>query len=91
MRHTPISPIDQQTCMIEQSTLIELNIYGYFSIPKDCSNGILIANGMCNDETNNDECNFDGGDCCGDCINTEHCSECVCYADGAPTLDMSCK
>ena len=38
-----------------------------FSISKDCSNGALLGNGVCNDETNNPECNFDGGDCCGHC------------------------
>ena len=24
----------------------------------------LVGNGLCNEETNNNECNFDGGDCC---------------------------
>ena len=33
---------------------------------------------MCNDEANNAECLYDGGDCCGYCINKEHCSECQC-------------
>ena len=44
------------------------------------SNGIpnaLVANGFCNDETNNQECNYDGGDCCG-CILTDYCSDCQC-------------
>ena len=49
------------------------------------------ANGICNDETNSAECEFDGGDCCGACINTDNCSECLCHAEGAPTLDTSCK
>ena len=62
-----------------------------FFISKDCTNGRLIGNGICNDETNNAECNFDGGDCCGECINTDHCVECVCHAGSAPTLDLSCK
>ena len=30
---------------------------------KDCSHTELVANGVCNDESNNAECNFDGGDC----------------------------
>ena len=25
---------------------------------------VLIANGFCNDEINNADCNYDGGDCC---------------------------
>ena len=28
----------------------------------------LIANGFCNDEANNAECLYDGGDCCGGLI-----------------------
>ena len=51
----------------------------------------LIGNGVCNDETNYAGCQFDGGDCCGACINTEYCRECLCHAEGAPTLDLSCK
>ena len=47
--------------------------------------------GYCHDETNIPECNFDWGDCCGECINTDHCVECVCHAASAPTLDLSCK
>ena len=28
---------------------------------------------------NNAECNYDGGDCCGYNVNTDHCSDCICY------------
>ena len=63
----------------------------WFSILKDCSNGTLVGNGICNDETNNVECYFDGGDCCGACINTEYCSQCICYREAEPILDLSCK
>ena len=28
-----------------------------------CQNSELVGNGFCNDETNNAECNYDGGDC----------------------------
>ena len=30
---------------------------------KDCSQTELVANGVCNDESNNTDCHFDGGDC----------------------------
>ena len=63
----------------------------YFSISKECPYGTLLGDGLCDDESNNAECNFDGGDCCGDCINTDHCSECHCHDESAPTLDLSCK
>ena len=41
----------------------------------DCPNAY---NGYCNDESNIAECNYDGGDCCGPCVITNHCSECAC-------------
>ena len=41
----------------------------------------LIGNGYCNDETNNPDCHFDGGDCCGPCLNKEFCSECQCLGE----------
>ena len=49
----------------------------YFS-SLDCFYSDLIGNGFCNDEANTDECNYDGGDCCGTCVNSEFCSDCVC-------------
>ena len=39
----------------------------------------LIGNGFCNDETNNAENEYDGGDCCGYNANKEYCSHCECY------------
>ena len=29
-----------------------------------CNNVALVGNGLCNDETNNADCYYDGGDCC---------------------------
>ena len=51
----------------------------------------LIGNGFCNDEANTAGCTYDGGDCCGECINTELCTACVCHAEAAPAIDISCK
>ena len=39
----------------------------------------LIGNGFCNDEANTAVCSYDGGDCCKACINSEFCTECLCY------------
>ena len=39
----------------------------------------LVGDGVCNDETNTANCNFDGGDCCLNVINKEYCSECKCF------------
>ena len=41
----------------------------------------MIGDGYCNDESNNPECGYDGGDCCGSCINTEYCTYCTCIGD----------
>ena len=38
----------------------------------------MVGDGFCNDESNNHVCNYDGGDCCLN-INTDYCSECICY------------
>ena len=38
-----------------------------------------MGNGFCNNETNNPDCNYDGGDCCVVNANTNTCSECVCH------------
>ena len=45
----------------------------------DCTaNVTLIGNGVCNYETNNPGCFYDGGDCCVN-ANTNHCTDCICY------------
>ena len=37
-----------------------------------------IGNGVCQDELNNEECFYDGGDCCGPNVETQDCTECIC-------------
>ena len=44
----------------------------------------MVGNGYCNDETNNEECNYDGGDCCEN-VNTDKCYHCTCF------LEETCK
>ena len=51
-----------------------------FFIVLDCVQAELFGNGICNDETNIAECGYDGGDCCGNCVVTEHCENCACLA-----------
>ena len=49
-----------------------------------CAAGIMpssVGDGFCNDETNNAICNYDGWDCCGSCVNTEHCIDCACLGN----------
>ncbi len=53
----------------------------YHSIVLGCGNATLVGDGFCNDETNTPVCNYDGGDCCLNVINNDHCSECTCYIE----------
>ena len=54
-------------------------------------NGLInfLADGFCDDENNNVECYFDGGDCCFD-VYTYFCVDCHCYhgKDHVTTLFM---
>ena len=45
----------------------------------------FVGDGVCNDETNIAECNYDGGDCCLMNVNTDSCSDCNCLASGVIT------
>ena len=36
------------------------------------------GDGYCDDENNNADCNYDGGDCCGNNVNTDYCTQCQC-------------
>ena len=47
--------------MLDLDDLIQL--LDIFAFDKDCPNAELVGNGVCNDESNNANCNFDGGDC----------------------------
>ena len=44
---------------------------------------MLVQDGICDDETNNAECHYDGGDCCLNNTIINHCTECVCNQKGA--------
>ena len=50
-----------------------------------CSEAGWIEDGYCDDVTNNIQCNYDGGDCCGVDINTQYCSQCQCLEGGNTT------
>ena len=44
-----------------------------------------IGDGVCDDHTNNQDCNFDGGDCCQNLDYFDHCIDCCCHQDGCLT------
>ena len=51
---------------------------GSTSQPPGGCNAAWITDGYCDDINNNNDCNYDGGDCCGCNVNTEWCTECQC-------------
>ena len=42
----------------------------------------MVGDGFCDDIANIEECNYDGGDCCGPNINMDYCFECSCFELG---------
>ena len=48
-----------------------------------------VENGYCEDQLNNEECNFDGGDCCGSNVDMSNCADCICYSQNCDgTLEL---
>ena len=47
--------------------------------PSTCEYPHFINNGYCEDFSNTEECEFDGGDCCLEEIITTSCEVCMCY------------
>ena len=43
-----------------------------------CYKPSWIGDGYCDDSTNSEVCQYDGGDCCGSNVNPQYCSECLC-------------
>ena len=43
-----------------------------------CGNPDWKGDGHCDDDNNNEGCNWDGGDCCGANVDTTYCSVCEC-------------
>ena len=63
-------------CFKNKWTLVDAN----FSAGP-CLNDDLVADGFCDDDTNNLACNFDGGDCCGFEVLEDYCDDCNCHED----------
>jgi len=53
--------------------------------PEDaCGSPQWFNDTYCDDDNNNEECGWDGGDCCGDDIKTDYCNDCDCLDPNAP-------
>ena len=48
-----------------------------------CEKENWIGDGYCDDVNNNEDCQWDGGDCCGNSVNTQYCQVCACLDPGA--------
>ena len=56
----------------------------------ECEGNVYwIDDGYCDDSTNNRNCYFDGGDCCGSNVNTNYCTECICL-EGIVAVSGGC-
>ena len=74
---SPISTITQST----PSTMSCDSDYAHY-----------ISDNYCDDESNNEVCDWDGGDCCGDNVYTDYCDDCECLdPDGTSKAEISCK
>ena len=48
-----------------------------------CGSPDWKGDGFCDDDNNNQKCEYDGGDCCGDNVNEQYCSICQCLDPNA--------
>ena len=55
---------------------------------KGCGSPNWKGDGYCDDENNNKECEYDGGDCCGSNVNTNFCTECACKQSSAAGCEL---
>ena len=53
------------------------------SLLKSCRSPKHFGDNYCDDNNNNESCDWDGGDCCGDDVNTTYCSLCKCLDPNA--------
>ena len=55
----------------------------FIFVGEGCDNFLLIGNGICNSENNNQKCLYDGGDCCAyDCPDCQCFHESICEIGG---------
>ena len=61
------------------------------SPPSSCKHPNWKGDNYCDDENNNEGCEWDGGDCCGDDVRTNYCSKCQCLdPNAAPPCTDTC-
>ena len=58
------------------SVTIRWPTFSFYVIKSNFSRPQFVGDAYCNDYNNYEDCNFDGGDCCGG--SKKYCSECLC-------------
>ena len=68
-------------CWYDKKKLLSKEVLNFLSNQIGCESFNIgwIGDGYCDYVVNNADCSFDGGDCCGNNINTQFCDECICY------------
>ena len=74
----PLAPCDRNisTC-VEENPILRIPPFRKASIT-GCPQPDSYADGICDDENNNEACFFDGGDCCISDVQTTFCTQCKC-------------
>ena len=55
------------------------SICSYSFVKIACKVTQYVGDGYCDDVSNTATCGYDGGDCCGDNVNTLFCFTCACH------------
>ena len=58
--------------------VIEYHIFSYIG----CEENLWVEDGFCDDLSNVLLCDYDGGDCCLDLIQSDYCDDCICHLTG---------
>ena len=56
---------------------------------ENCGSPQWFDDDFCDDDNNNEECGWDGEDCCGDNVDTTYCSVCECRDPNHGTITTS--
>ena len=78
---------NNQECNYDGGDCCDMFAYDYYCyeclclsdlVDGTCSHQSWVGDDYCDDVNNHQYCNYDGGDCCGDNVDTEYCDECLC-------------
>ena len=72
-----------------QSTMGTSTTQSTTTAPSACDYPDWQDDGFCDDENNNSNCEYDGGDCCGDNVDTSWCTQCLCLDPAYSTTSIS--